>query len=225
LATVPALGRADVAQRHDPAPATDAARLLYERHERRVYRYCFHRLGSAQDAEDAVQTTFLYAFRGLRRGVSPQWEVAWLLTIAKNVCRSRWEATRRQRSFEAVRDPELLEETVASEQPRQDELIRLREALAGLTEQQRHAILLREWQGLSYEEIAAELGLSLAAVETLIFRARRALADGLNGVPAKRKRSRVRCLDAASLLGGLKSLLGGGSAVQADADAIPRSTR
>jgi RNA polymerase sigma-70 factor (ECF subfamily) len=197
---------------------------LYERHASRVYRYCYYRLRSAPDAEDAVQTTFLYAFRGLRRGVSPRLEVPWLLAIAKNVCRSRWEAARRRGCFETTRDPELLQETAASDQPSQDELIRLREALAGLTEQQRRAILLREWQGLSYEEIATKLGLSLAAVETLIFRARRALADGLNGAPVKPQSRRVRALDGVSLLAGLKSVLGGGTAVKAGAAAIAATT-
>ena len=48
-----------------------------------------------------------------------------------------------------------------------------------MPEQQRRAILLREWQGLSYREVAKELDVSQAAVETLIFRARRSLAAGL----------------------------------------------
>jgi DNA-directed RNA polymerase specialized sigma subunit, sigma24 homolog len=48
-----------------------------------------------------------------------------------------------------------------------------------MPETQRRAILLREWQGLTYKEISTELGLTQGAVETLIFRARRALAQGL----------------------------------------------
>src|SRR5919204_3136858 len=70
-----------------PGPV-DAARL-YERHRQRLLSFCAGRLGSRDEAEDAVQTTFLYAVRGLQRGVVPEFELAWLLKIADNVCRAR----------------------------------------------------------------------------------------------------------------------------------------
>ena len=81
-----------------------------------------------------------------------------------------------------------------------------------MPESQRRAILLREWQGLSYREIAAELELSQTAVETLIFRARRSLAKGLAEPQARaEKRRAVRGADLGSLLTGLKSVLFGGA--------------
>ena len=58
-----------------------------------------------------------------------------------------------------------------------EQLDALREALATLPERQRRAILLREWQGLSYAEIADELRLTVGAVETLLYRARRSLTS------------------------------------------------
>ena len=94
---------------------------------------------------------------------------------------------------------------------RADELIGLQEVLERLPETQRRAILLREWQGLSYREIAAELELSQGAVETLIFRARRSLASGLEQ-PVESKRRRVaRAFDRGNVLAGLKAALIGGS--------------
>jgi RNA polymerase sigma-70 factor (ECF subfamily) len=152
----------------------EAFETLYEQYSRRVFGYCQKWLRSREEAEDAVQTTFLYAMRGLRRGVVPKLDEAWLIAIARNVCRTRAEVARR-RAVEVARSPQLLEETVAAP-ARNDELDGLSEALGGLTDQQRRAILLREWQGLSYREIADRLALSQAAVETLLFRARRALA-------------------------------------------------
>jgi RNA polymerase sigma factor (sigma-70 family) len=175
------------------ALADEAFEALYEQYSSRVFGYCLKWLRSREEAEDAVQTTFLYAMRGLRRGVVPKLHEAWLLAIARNVCRSRTEATRR-RAVEVARSPQLLEEGFAAP-ARNDELAGLSEALGGLTEQQRRAILLREWQGLSYREIADELALSQAAVETLLFRARRALAARLSG--------------AGSFLPWLKSFAGG----------------
>ena len=89
-----------------PAAGSDpqAAERLYERHYARVLRFCRRRLASPEDAEDAAQTTFTYALRALRRGVVPEVEIAWLLTIARNVCRTRWEAARRLGRVEVARD-------------------------------------------------------------------------------------------------------------------------
>jgi RNA polymerase sigma factor (sigma-70 family) len=169
---------------------------LYERHADRVFGYCLKWLRSREEAEDAAQTTFLYAMRGLRRGVKPDFEPAWLLAIARNVCLTRTESSRR-RSVEIAHDPHVLEDSVSAPMVR-DDLDGLAEALGELTELQRRAIVMREWQGLSYREIAEELDLSQAAVETLLFRARRALAARLRG--------------AASFLPWVRSLGGGGAA-------------
>lgn len=177
-----------------------AAHVLYERHSGRLFGYFVSQLGSRDEAEDALQTTFLHAVRGLRRGVVPVAEWPWLLTIARNVCFTRWETARRRRRFELPSDPHVIEESApaaveATELP-------LQQALAALPEQQRRAIVMRELQGLSYREIADELGVSVGAVESLIFRARGSLAKQLRG---------RRALDLGSLLAGAKSLFTGGA--------------
>ena len=97
----------------------------------------------------------------------------------------------------------MIEEIVPGPSRQRDELIGIEDALASMPEQQRRAILLREWQGLSYREIAEELEVSQSAVETLIFRARRSLAQGLEQpdsikpaeaeeLPARAARARLR---------------------------------
>lgn len=193
------------------APAVEGTRLLYEQYYDRVFGYCLYQLGSREEAEDATQTTFLWAFRGLRRGVVPRAEDAWLFTIAKNACRARHRARGRRREREVVSDPHLLADISPAPAQRQDELIGLEDALARMPEVQRRAILLREWQGLSYREIAAELDISGSAVETLIFRARRSLAELLDGKPAP-KRARRFAFDFGSLGLAMKAALGGGAA-------------
>jgi RNA polymerase sigma-70 factor, ECF subfamily len=200
---------------------TSPTQVLFEGHGARILQYCRWQLRSREDAEDALQTTFLYAFRALQRGVVPANERAWLLTIAKNVCLSRRQAARRRDGFEVARDPQVLADAVPGPERRRDELMGLEEALESLPEQQRRAILLREWKGLAYREIADEMGLSLAAVEALIFRGRRALAAHLESesVP-KRRRGIAGFLDFGSLLGALKSLLGGASAAKVAAGMI-----
>jgi RNA polymerase sigma-70 factor, ECF subfamily len=210
----PAIGRADARGGVVALPDAQAAvEGLYERHGARVLAYCRSRLRSVDEAEDAFQTTFLHAFRGLQRGVVPENEIAWLLKIAQNVCLSTWDADRRRRRLELVRDPECLERAADASPAGRENAIALEAALGDLTELQRQAIILREWRGLSYHEIAEELELSQSAVETLIFRGRRALARSLERQDVERPRTLARCLDLGGLLSALKSALGlGGSA-------------
>jgi RNA polymerase sigma factor (sigma-70 family) len=213
VSAVPSIGRASRVDR-PAAPGADAASELYERYSAQIFGYCFHQLGSREEAEDAVQTTFMNAFRGLARGIVPAAEQAWVFKIAHNVCLSRRRSSWRRGRVEAPNNMEVLQEVVPAKEKVADELIRLQDVLEEMPDNQRRAILLREWQGLSYREIAAELELSQAAVETLIFRARRALASGLEDAPLEhgwRKRLR-RGADVGGAVAFLKTLLGGGGA-------------
>jgi RNA polymerase sigma factor (sigma-70 family) len=161
-------------------PSTEAATSeLYERYSRRIHIFCLNRLRNPEDAEDATQSTFLNAFRGLQRGVRPEHEAAWLYKIAENVCLTGQRAWSRRRRVETPGDLEALQDLLPSPAHESEELIRLPEALLQMPTQQRRALLLREWQGLSYREIGEELDLSQPAVEALLFRARRSLARAL----------------------------------------------
>jgi RNA polymerase sigma factor (sigma-70 family) len=215
VAAVPAFGRAARVER-PTAPGCDATRDLYERFSAQIFGYCLHQLGSREEAEDAMQTTFMNAFRGLQRGIVPEVESAWLFKIAHNVCLSRRRSTWRRGRVEAPNNLEVLQEVIPAREQLGDELIGLPDVLEQMPESQRRAILLREWQGLSYREIADELRLSQSAVETLIFRARRALAAGLEVKP-ERPSWRLRArhgVDAGGLLAALKALFTGGTAVK-----------
>lgn len=225
MAAVPTIGRATGVERRPTAPEADATHALYETYSRQILNYCVHQLNSREEAEDAVQTTFMNAFRGLKRGVVPEAEQAWLFKIAENVCLSRRRSSWRRGKVESPNDFEVLQEIVPSKHAnRADELIGLEDALEAMPENQRRAILLREWQGLSYREIAGELELSQAAVETLIFRARRSLAAGLESPAPPKRRSRISAaadgFSLGSLITGLKSALTGGAAIHTVAAAI-----
>jgi RNA polymerase sigma factor (sigma-70 family) len=211
LAAVPSIDRAGSVGGAAPFEA-DLTRSLYEEYAHQIFRYCLHQLGSREEAEDAVQSTFLNAFRGLKRGVVPELESAWLFKIAHNVCLSRRRSSWRRGRIESPADFELVEELTPAPVRRADELIGLQDVLEQLPESQRRAILLREWQGLSYREIAEELDLSQAAVETLIFRARRALASGLERPPERQRKHVARAVDWGNIATAVKSLLVGGSA-------------
>ncbi len=165
----------------ESAATAEAAQagVLYERYAGRLLAFCRSRLGSREEAEDAVQQTFLNAHRSLSGGTVPHAEAAWMFAIAANVCRERRRSAWRRSRVEVVSDDGLVGEQAAPEHSH-DELAGVADALAELTPNQRRAILMREWQGLSYREIAGELALTEGAVETLLFRARRSLASKLD---------------------------------------------
>jgi RNA polymerase sigma factor (sigma-70 family) len=140
-----------------------------------VLGLCRILLRQPEEAEDAVQQTFLSAYRSLLNGVEPRHPAAWLATIARNECRARIE----QRMREPLLDPEAepaspLPDPVAAAAARAD-LGSLWLAIAKLPRRQRKALLLREFSGLSYGELAVALGVSEPTVESLLFRARRDL--------------------------------------------------
>ena len=154
---------------HAPQPPSDATRLLYERHSGRIFGYCLSLLGSREDAEDAVQTTFINAQRGLRRGVVPKFEVAWLFTIARNVCHNSRQAASRRGRLESARDLGALQDVLAMpERGASVSIGELTRALGAIPERQRRALVLREWQGLSYDEIAQELNVSVENVTAFV---------------------------------------------------------
>ncbi|MGH2935857.1 MAG: sigma-70 family RNA polymerase sigma factor [Gaiellaceae bacterium] len=152
---------------------------LYRRYSTDVYRYAYGVLRNQADAEDVTQTTFMNAFRALDRGEVPRAPLNWLIAIAHNVCRQRFRTAAR-RPKEVELDLDVAAALVAEEEgPSSHDIER---ALGHLAFNQRAALVLREIEGRSYAEIAAVLGLSTSAVETLIFRARRALREQLEGM-------------------------------------------
>ena len=195
--------QAPVARPTEPVELTE---YLYENYGQRVFTFCYSRLRNREEAQDAAQTTFIYVLRSLQRGVVPEFELAWLLKIAFNVCRgTRRSSGRLTAVTQEVEDIDELAAPQAAGHEGSERLEALRDGLAHLPERQRRGILLREWQGLSYAEIADELGLSLGAVETLLFRARRNLASRLQHV-----RSGIGALNVASLAPFFRSLARGG---------------
>jgi RNA polymerase sigma-70 factor (ECF subfamily) len=155
--------------------AGDRAALdqLLARHERRVLAVCHGVLGHADDAEDAAQETFLRALRSLPRFRGDSSFLTWLLRIAVNVSLN-WRRGRRPTA------PLDLEPAFpAGDSPETIVLMRLevQEALRGLPAHRRAALLLREMQGWSVEEIGAAMGWSTKRVYNELFKARRAVAE------------------------------------------------
>ena len=152
-------------------PSDRAFEQLYNQHAREVYQYALALLANPADAEDVTQTTFLNAYRAFQKGERPHKPHNWLIAITHNVCRMRWrQAGSRPREVALEDAPEPA--TRDDDQPNLDEVLT---ALAALSFNQRAAIVMRELEGRSYQEISGVLGVSVSAVEALLFRARRNL--------------------------------------------------
>ena len=148
---------------------------LYRRHLPEIYRYVLRDVGNRADAEEVTQNAFLDAYRALRRGHAPEKPRAWLFGIAKNATRRRYRTLSR-RPHEVELDDEFTESVAEEERPQLEEL---RDAVGSLRPAHQEVLFLREIEGLSYVEIANRMDLSQAAVETLLFRARRSLRGQL----------------------------------------------
>jgi RNA polymerase sigma factor (sigma-70 family) len=146
---------------------------LYRRHARDVYRYALVLLRSPEDAEFVTQTTFLNAYRAFERGERPRNARAWLLALAHGVCRQRVGAPPVELDDD---EADLLVPDPAVPTPTE-----IRHALAHLPFEQRAALVMRELEGRTYAEIGAVLDLPPPAVEVLLFEARRALRERLEG--------------------------------------------
>jgi RNA polymerase sigma factor (sigma-70 family) len=149
---------------------------MYQRHVGDVYRYALAVMRNQPDAEDVTQTTFLNAYRAFKRGERPEKAQNWLIAIAHNVCRQRFRQSAR-RPLEVSFEEDVADRYVVDDDVPTGEDIR--RALGHLAFNQRAALVMRELEGRSYAEIAQILELSPSAVETLIFRARRALREQL----------------------------------------------
>jgi len=163
-----------------------AARSLTVRLVPRVHAQAMRMLGDAAEAEDVAQEAMLRLWR-----VAPDWRAGeaqvttWLYRVVANLCTDRLR--RRPRSGVALDDVAEPEDPAPSAEAQLQNASRfaaLRDAIAALPERQRLALTLRHFEGASNPEIAAQLDISIEAVESLTARAKRALAQALKGQAA-----------------------------------------
>lgn len=150
---------------------------LYRRHAASVYRYAFAVLGNQADAEDVTQQTFLNAYRAIAQGTKPRKPEHWLLRIAHNEVRRHFRSTQ-GKALEVELDERLPQNVPERTDPSLADVLR---ALRHLPPAQRSALVMREFEGRSYSEIAEIMNITQAALEGQLFRARRALAEHLEG--------------------------------------------
>lgn len=159
----------------------DAFGELMRRHETAMYRVALRMLGSQADAEDATQEAMVRAWRSLRRFRGDAALTTWLYRITTNRCLTLIERRRPTAELDDDRTPAAHHADPAAQLEQREAMSVLGQAIAALPAEQRAVVVLRELEGLSYDEVAEVLGVSLAAVKGRLHRARLHLADELEG--------------------------------------------
>lgn len=155
----------------------DSFNQLIKRWERPIYALAYRTLGREDDARDVCQETFLRAFRAIKGFKGEAKFSSWLYRIALNLCRD-W--MRRQRRTPTVQAPEDVDiaDLAAERGPSEsiETLVGRRQlgravaaAMARLPEEQRTAIVLKEYHGLTFQEIAEMQGVPLSTVKTRLY--------------------------------------------------------
>jgi RNA polymerase sigma-70 factor, ECF subfamily len=155
----------------------DSFNQLVLRWERPIYALAYRVIGREEDARDVCQETFLRAFRALNGFRGQAKFSSWLYRIALNLCRDWVRRERRTPVVQAPDDFDTLELSAVREPTASiDELVARREltriveqAMARLPEDQRTAIILKEYHELTFQEIADLVGCPLSTVKTRLY--------------------------------------------------------
>jgi len=173
----------------------EAFEQIVRRWERKVYNLAWRMLGNREDAQDIVQETFFSIFKSLRTLRDPGSFPTWLYQIALNHCRIRY----RSRSSDLIPyspasdkiqdEGALLSDVPASRHHRDslEDVDLIRKALLGLSEEHRTAIILKEYLGLSLEELAGVMKCPLSTAKSRLYHGLKEVQHNLMRLGIKRK--------------------------------------
>lgn len=164
----------------------NAYELLVKEYEKSVYNLALRMVGNSEDAADMSQEAFIKAYNSLTSFRGDSKFSVWLYRIVSNVCLDFIRSRKRKQTVSlSMQDDDgddvemdIADETQSPERLMDKQLTReaVRRGLASLPPGQRQILLLREIQGLSYDEIAEVLGIEAGTVKSRIFRARKKLS-------------------------------------------------
>lgn len=176
---------------------------IYNYHKMGIYSFCLKMLTDRDLALDVMQDTFMRVYENRDRLLNTAAFKSWLYTIARNQCLNRLRNRQREIPLAAAIERHSDHETPVSRMEKKERIELVNRFLGTLSPSYREVIILREYQNLSYEEIAAVTRSTLSAVKSRLFKARRKLARAMqpsmdtvvarkNGGRRDQKRSRTK---------------------------------
>lgn len=159
---------------------------LYNRYKGPVYAFCVKMLADREVAADVMQDTFLRLYENRDRLLKTSSFKSWLFTIARNQCLNTMRRSKRSVGFMEGLENIPAETTPVSRMEKSERIALVSEGLLRLKPEYREVLILREYQNLSYDEIAAVTRSTVSAVKSRLFKARRKLAVVLSPTIAEK---------------------------------------
>jgi RNA polymerase sigma-70 factor (ECF subfamily) len=169
---------------------------LVIKHKDRIFSLCYWFLGDKEEANDSAQETFIKAYQSLRKFRFESALFTWLYRIAANTCKNRLKSVdyRQKKRMVYVNNPgetedrkpitEIHDELCSpmKELEKKERMSLIQNAISSLPVDQRTVVVLRDIEGLSYEEVSNLIGLNLGTVKSKLSRARLQLRNKLRGM-------------------------------------------
>ena len=156
---------------------------LMAKYEKAVFNTIYRYIGNTEDVEDLAQEIFIKIWKNAKKFKGRSKFSTWLYRIAVNHCLD-YRKKNRQRavSLDQMTDKDIIPEAlqVSADRDQETRVAIVRKALSELPDRQRIALVLAQYEGLSYKEIAETMKVTVSSVESLIFRARKALKAKLS---------------------------------------------
>jgi RNA polymerase sigma-70 factor, ECF subfamily len=159
------------------AGSAEAFEELYHRYKQHVFTFCVKLTGDRSLAEDAAHDTFLKMYHNVQTLTDPGHFRSWLFTIARNEVFKMLRKRQRNGALEA--ESVWTDETPLTFAQSAETKAIVTTCIAALKPEYREVLLLREFEGQSYEDIAAITGNTESSVKSRLFKARKALAEKL----------------------------------------------
>jgi RNA polymerase sigma-70 factor, ECF subfamily len=167
-----------------------AFEILVGRHQTSILNLIYRFVGNRTQAKDLSQEVFIKVWQAAADYQPKAKFTTWIYQVTVNLCLNELKSARRKKWFQFLRFGEdrenTIEDVIVDPSPSPEDLLlsrerskRISEAIQGLPENQRMAVILKRYDDLSYEEIARVLNCSVSAVESLLVRAKRTLREKL----------------------------------------------
>jgi RNA polymerase sigma-70 factor (ECF subfamily) len=166
----------------------EALKVIFQRHKDKLFNFALRFVGNRADAEDAVSHTFMMVCEKRYTNKPGASFKTWAYTVIRNFCLSKMRSrtkfyplwsSKNGSDHDEIIDVEDHKVSAREDLNQKEMMVIVQKAIQKLPDEQKEALLLREYNGLNYEEIAQVLDCSLEKVKVLIFRARNHLKDVL----------------------------------------------